>query len=125
MTWEFTDDIPIYLQIMNQIKEKIAAGVLKPGEKVPSVRELALSAGVNPNTMQKALSELEREGVLYSQRTAGRFVSESDKGVEGLQKQMAREQIIHFAQAMEKLGYQPEETLRMFERYVSENQKEE
>lgn len=125
MTWEFTDDIPIYLQIMNQIKEKIAAGVLKPGEKVPSVRELALSAGVNPNTMQKALSELEREGVLYSQRTAGRFVSESDKGVEGLQEQMAREQIIHFAQAMEKLGYQPEETLRMFERYVSENQKEE
>lgn len=125
MTWEFTDDIPIYLQIMNQIKEKIAAGILKPGEKIPSVRELALSAEVNPNTMQKALSELEREGVLYSQRTAGRFVSDSEKGVEGLQEQMAKEQIIRFAQAMKKLGYQPEETLRMLERYVNENQKEE
>lgn len=125
MTWEFTDDIPIYLQIMNQIKEKIAAGILKPGEKIPSVRELALSAEVNPNTMQKALSELEREGVLYSQRTAGRFVSDSEKGVEGLQEQMAKEQIIRFAQAMKKLGYQPEETLRMLERYVNENHKEE
>lgn len=125
MTWEFTDDIPIYLQIMNQIKEKIAAGILKPGEKIPSVRELALSAEVNPNTMQKALSELEREGVLYSQRTAGRFVSDSEKGVEGLQEQMAKEQIIRFAQAMKKLGYQPEETLRMLERYVNEKQKEE
>lgn len=120
MDWEFTDDIPIYLQIMNHMKTQIAAGNLPPGEKIASVRELAMEAGVNPNTMQKALAELEREGVLYSQRTAGRFVAENKSQIEGLQKQMAKEQIIRFAQTMKKLGYQPEEALHLFEQYVSE-----
>lgn len=119
MKWNFTDDTPIYLQIMSQIKAQIAAGELQPGEKVPPVRELAIEAGVNPNTMQKALSELEREGVLYSQRTAGRFVAEDMERVEGLQEQMAKEQMACFAQAMERLGYEPKETLRLFEQYVN------
>lgn len=124
MSWEFNDDTPIYLQIMNQIKAQIAAGVLQPGEKISSVRELAMDAGVNPNTMQKALAELEREGVLYSQRTAGRFVSENKKDVEGLQEQMAKEQMMHFTQAMKTLGYEPEEALRLFSDYVQETQRE-
>ncbi len=124
MSWEFNEDTPIYLQIMNQIKAQIAAGVLQPGEKISSVRELAMDAGVNPNTMQKALAELEREGVLYSQRTAGRFVSENKKDVEGLQEQMAKEQMMHFTQAMKTLGYEPEEALRLFSDYVQETQRE-
>lgn len=124
MSWKFNDDTPIYLQIMNQIKAQIAAGVLQPGEKISSVRELAMDAGVNPNTMQKALAELEREGVLYSQRTAGRFVSENKKDVEGLQEQMAKEQMMHFTQAMKTLGYEPEEALRLFSDYVQETQRE-
>ena len=64
MKWEFNDDTPIYLQIMEHIKTEIASGGLKAGDKIPPVRELAMEAGVNPNTMQKALSELEREGLL-------------------------------------------------------------
>lgn len=119
MEWEFADDTPIYLQIMSIMKMQIAAGNLQPGEKIAPVRELAMEAGVNPNTMQKALSELEREGVLYSQRTAGRFVAENKTKIGGMQEQMAREQIIRFAQAMERLGYQPREALQMFEQYVS------
>ena len=85
MKWKFTGDIPIYLQIMEQMKEQIATGTWKPGEKLPSVRELAVQAGVNPNTMQKALAELEREGMLYSQRTAGRFVSENEEEMNRMQ----------------------------------------
>ena len=68
MAWKFNNESPIYLQIVDAIKMQIAQGILKPGDQVPAVRELAVTAGVNPNTMQKALSELEREGVLYSQR---------------------------------------------------------
>lgn len=80
MAWKFNNESPIYLQIVEIIKTQIAQGVLKPGDQVPAVRELAVTAGVNPNTMQKALAELEREGVLYSQRTAGRFVAEPKAG---------------------------------------------
>ena len=80
MAWKFNNESPIYLQIVEIIKTQIAQGVLKPGDQVPAVRELAVTAGVNPNTMQKALAELEREGVLYSQRTAGRFVADRVAG---------------------------------------------
>ena len=75
MQWIFNNDIPIYLQIMDHIRKEIASGNLSPGQKLPSVREMALDAGVNPNTMQKALSELERDGFLQSNRTEGRYVS--------------------------------------------------
>lgn len=119
MEWEFSDDTPIYLQIMNLIKLQIASGKLRPGEKIASVRELAMEAGVNPNTMQKALAELEREGVLYSQRTAGRFVAESETKAEGLQTQMAREQVVRFVQTMKQLGYEPKEALLLLEQYVN------
>ena len=88
MEWKFTDDIPIYQQIMNMLKQEIASGELAPGQKLPSVRELALEAKVNPNTMQKALAELEREGLLYSQRTAGRFVAEQQGIQDGLQEEL-------------------------------------
>lgn len=120
MEWSFSGDTPIYLQIMGQIKTWIASGILKPGEKMASVRELAMEAGVNPNTMQKALSELEREGVLYSQRTAGRFVSDNEARMNMLQEQLVREQLQDFAQNMKKLGYEPKEALKLFEQYCSE-----
>ena len=89
MKWEFNDDTPIYLQIMEHFKTEIASGGLKAGDKIPPVRELALEAGVNPNTMQKALSELEREGLLESQRTSGRFVAEAAISPEKLKNNLA------------------------------------
>ena len=79
MSWNFSNDVPIYLQIMEHFKVQIASGKLEVGDKIQPVRELALEAGVNPNTMQKALSELEREGYLESQRTSGRFVADRGK----------------------------------------------
>ena len=118
MDWEFSDDMPIYLQIINQVKAKIAAGTLKPGDKIAPVRELAMEAGVNPNTMQKALSELEREGVLYSKRTSGRFVSEQGEHTESLQEQMAQEQMDHYLAAMQQLGYDRKQAVEKLWEYI-------
>ena len=71
MKWLFSNDAPIYTQLIEQIKVGIVAGAFPPGERLPSVRDLATEAGVNPNTMQRALAELERDGLVFSQRTAG------------------------------------------------------
>ena len=93
MAWKFNNESPIYLQIVDAIKMQIAQGTLKPGDQVPAVRELAVTAGVNPNTMQKALAELEREGVLYSQRTAGRFVADREAGGGSLREELSKKHI--------------------------------
>lgn len=118
MIWQFSDDTPIYLQIMNQVKTQIATGTLKPGEKIPPVREMALEAGVNPNTMQKALAELEREGVLFSKRTAGRFVAENEDRTQVLQKRMVEEQMNHYLNAMQQLGYNREQAAEELHKFV-------
>lgn len=118
MHWIFSDDIPIYLQIMNQVKAQIAAGILKPGEKIAPVRELAMEAGVNPNTMQKALAELEREGVLYSKRTAGRFVADSESRTVALQERIAQERMDAYLDAMQQLGYDKSQAVNKLQQYV-------
>ena len=76
MKWQFSNDAPIYTQLIEQIQVGIVAGAFPPGERLPSVRDLATEAGVTPNTMQRALAELERDGLVFSHRTAGRFVTE-------------------------------------------------
>ena len=93
----------------------------KAGDKLKSVRELALEAGVNPNTMQKALAELEREGLVYSQRTAGRFVSDSKEKTDKLQEEMTMECIKTFVVQMEKMGYAKEQIIELLKKYISEN----
>ena len=109
MAWKFNNNTSIYIQIMDEIKLRIAKGVLKPGDKVPPVRELAMKAGVNPNTMQKALSELEREGILYSERTAGRFVADSIAGENNMRQGMSSQYIEEYIKCMRGLGYSKEE----------------
>lgn len=121
MNWEFNDDMPIYLQIINIIKAKIASGELKPKEKLKSVRELALEAGVNPNTMQKAMTELERQGIVYSQRTSGRFISESGEVMSNLKKELQQQYIEQFVENMKKLGIEPNETLNYLNDYLKNN----
>ena len=116
MEWEFNDDLPIYQQIMDIIKQQIAVGELKPGQKMPPVRELALQAGVNPNTMQKALSELEREGLLYSQRTAGRFVAEQEDIKRGVQEKLMEKYVVEFLEKMKGLGYTTEQTIQLLQK---------
>ena len=121
MDWNFKSDLPIYLQLVEQIKLGIVSGIFKPGERLASVRDMAMEAGVNPNTMQRALQELEREGMVYSQRTSGRFVTEDEAVIDNAKKNLAEEQIKSFLEAMSKLGYGRDEIISLLE----ENGKEE
>lgn len=115
MPWELDNDRPIYLQLMERIQHDIISGVYKPGDKIPSVRDLALDAAVNPNTMQKALSELERSGLLYSQRTSGRFITDDEKLLKKMKTELASEHIQQFFEQMHHLGFSDEETLEMIQ----------
>ena len=93
MPWNLDNDRPIYLQIIERISMDIVSGVYRAGDKLPSVRELAASAAVNPNTMQKALSELERSGLVYTQRTSGRYITEDTGLIQEVRLKLAEEQI--------------------------------
>lgn len=113
MPWDLDNDRPIYLQLMERIQHDIISGVYRPGDKIPSVRDLALDAAVNPNTMQKALSELERSGLVYSQRTSGRFITEDKKLLKKMKMDLATEHIHQFFEQMHHLGFSNEETLEL------------
>ena len=113
MSWNLDSDRPIFVQIIERIEMDIISGVYKSGDKLPSVRELASLAAVNPNTMQKALAELERTGLVYSQRTSGRFITEDQKMIDELKQTLATEQIKLFFERMSKLGISAEDTLKL------------
>ena len=113
MPWTLDDTRPIYLQLEDIIKSKIIAGIYKPGQKLPSVRELAAEAAVNPNTMQKALAELERSGLVYTQRTSGRYITEDTAIMQNLKHQLAHDLIQQFLAAMAHLGYTREESIQL------------
>ena len=110
MPWNLNSDRPIFIQLIEKIQIDIISGRYAPGDKLPSVRELA---PVNPNTMQKALAELERTGLVYSQRTSGRFITEDTGMIERLKTELAEEIIMEFLADMQKLGYQKKETLSL------------
>ena len=113
MNWDFRSDLPIYSQLIQMIKYAIASGELCPGSQMKSVRDLALEAKVNPNTMQRALSELERDGLLYSQRTSGRFVTEDISVIDALKSTLAAEHIKNFLGSMESIGIARTEAMRL------------
>ena len=118
MIWTFKDDRPIYSQLVDLIKIGIASNEWQPGSKLPSVRDLAEEAGVNPNTMQRALSDLERDGLVYSKRTSGRYITEDNDMIDSVRKTIAEENINSFLDSMKKLGFTPEETLEVFKKAV-------
>ena len=103
MPWNLQSDRPIYLQLLEYIQLQIISGKYAPGDKLPSVRDLAMEASVNPNTMQKALTELERIGLVYTQRTAGRFITEDTTMIEELKRNFAQSHIKEFFEKMELL----------------------
>ena len=117
MKWEFKNGIPIYLQIIAQIKVMIASGELRAGSKIPPVREMAVEAGVNPNTMQRALTQLEQEGLLYTQRTAGRFVSDDKNVMKELRKAMSEQYIADMFHNLEKMGMDKQEIIAAVKNY--------
>ena len=122
MPWNLNSERPIYFQIMERLTMDIISGIYKPGEKLPSVRELAQEAGVNPNTMQKSLSELERTGLLYSQRTSGRFITEDMTMIEKTKTDLASEQIKEFLKKMEYIGFTKQATIKLIEQLEKEEQ---
>lgn len=113
MTWHFDSDRPIYTQILEQILFLIVSGQYPPGSKLPSVRDLASEASVNPNTMQRALTELERSQLIYSQRTSGRFVTEDEELIRQMKESIGKEKILALFRDMEQLGYDAEQTVAL------------
>lgn len=109
MEWNFKNGIPIYSQIMDEMTMRIASGAYAPGDKLPSVRDLALEAGVNPNTMQKAMAELERRGLVYSERTSGRFITKEEKILEELQAGLAEKYFNELSEKLRKIGMNEDE----------------
>ena len=105
MSWEFQDHLPIYAQLMDTLKRRIITGRYLPGEKLPSVRELAAEAGINPNTVQRAFSELEREGLIYTQRATGKYVTENADEIKSARQALAMTQVAEFLSNMQSLGY--------------------
>lgn len=113
MRIEFDPNTPIYLQLTRQIRQEIASGILPPGAKVPSVRDLAVEYGVNPNTVQRALAELERDGLMFAERTAGRFITQDGDRIASVRNELAEQQIERFIGEMIALGYRKDELLKI------------
>lgn len=122
MAWILDADKPIYAQLVEIIQMQIISGQYKAGDRLPSVRELAAEASVNPNTMQKALAELERYGLIATQRTSGRTVTEDSKMIQQTRTQLADEYIRNFFQMMERLGYSKEDILSLIKSATEEGE---
>ena len=121
MAWDFTENAPIYMQIVNGLQREIASGAYAPGTRLPSGRDLAMEAGVNPNTMQRALAELERRGLVNAQRTAGRFVTEDTAALSEMRRSLSETIVADFYRKMRGLGLSDEEIISVVHAWISEN----
>ena len=119
MFTEFDENIPIYLQIMNIIKRDIANQKIKIGEKLPSVREISSELRVNPNTVQRAYQELEREGITYTLRGTGTFIKEDLNMIDELKQEMAKDIIESFLSGMKELGFSQDEIINIISSKLS------
>ena len=120
--WSFSNDIPIYSQIVEHIKKQIISGKLKPGDRLSTVRDLANEAGVNPNTIQRALSELERMELVYSQRTSGRFITDNEDLIQRAKSEYAGRKIREFLQSMREIGLSEKEIIKIIESEETKNE---
>ncbi len=111
MPWEVNPDRPIYLQLAEQLELKICSGLYPLGSRLPSVRDLAQEASVNPNTMQRALAKLEEDGLVYTNRTNGKFVTENENTIQKVRERIAQEQVKNFLKKMDELGFTHKEIL--------------
>ena len=123
MTWILDSDRPIYAQLVERIQMQIVSGFYPPGSRLPSVRELAAEAAVNPNTMQKAFAELERSGLITTQRTNGRSVTEDTVMIKNIRLDLAKEHLRTFLSKMEELGYEKKEIIELLETIGEEGNK--
>ena len=121
MEYIFDNERPIYVQLVEIIRIEIISGKLKKGDRLPSVRELALMMKVNPNTMQKALIELENEKLVYTERTNGKYVTKDEKLIEKVKKELAKEQVDNYLNSMQKIGISFEEAKSYLQRLGGKN----
>ena len=112
MEYNFDNERPIYIQLVEKIRIEIVSGNLIKGQKIPSVRELALMMKVNPNTMQKALVELENEKLIYTERTNGKYVTEDEKLIERVKSELAKEKVENYINSMNSIGISFEEAIK-------------
>ncbi|HOJ93284.1 MAG TPA: GntR family transcriptional regulator [Dictyoglomaceae bacterium] len=119
---EFDERTPIYIQIMDLIKKRIGRGDLKSGDKLPSVREMAEELKVNPNTVQKAYQELEREGIIFTLRGMGSFITQDSEKILDLKKVMVREIIAKFLKDVRELNFSKDEILSLLDKYWKESE---
>ncbi len=124
MSWDLSSDRPVYLQIVEKIQIDIVAGIYKAGDKLPSVRELAAQAAVNPNTMQKALTELERTGLVFANRTSGRFITEDETLLAQTRKELASQEISAFLKKMRRFRYTEKEIFNLIQELYQDNKEE-
>lgn len=122
MAWIFDEKSPIYAQIAHHIKLQIISGVIKSGQQLATVRELAEEAGVNPNTIQRAFTELEREGIVYSQRTSGRFVTDDLELIRQQRQELAETEILNFISKMKQIGLGNQSIINTVSTYLETSQ---
>ena len=123
MAWNLQSDRPIYAQLVDQIQRMIVTGIFPAGSRLPSVRALAAEAAVNPNTMQRALVKLEEDGLLYTQRTSGRYVTEETERIMEVKRALAEELIRQFVENMNRLGYTREQSVELLKKEEEKNAK--
>lgn len=116
MAWLLNDDRPIYSQLIEEIEKRIVIGEYQAGSKLPSVRDLAMEASVNPNTMQKALVALEGAGLISTQRTTGRFITEDVEKIKSIKDEIAKTRINVFLESMKQLGYTNSEIVELIKK---------
>lgn len=116
----FSSASPIYIQIIEEIKREIVSGVRQPGSRVETVREMAQEIGVNPNTVQKAFAELEREGLMYSERTSGRYITTDVDLIKKVKEESIVSTIAEFVNLMKRSGFNNEDILRLVSKYLEE-----
>lgn len=121
MTFSFDNNIPIYVQLVEQIKIHIISGKLSAGERLPSVRDLALKCKVNPNTLQRALSELEELGLVFTERTNGKFVTENQDLIEKYKKEYADALSKKFIESMGDIGFDSGLAIKYLEEFGGRN----
>ncbi|AUS96998.1 GntR family transcriptional regulator [Clostridium thermosuccinogenes] len=123
MQWNIDSERPVYIQLLELIQANIISGNFKPGDKLPSVRDLAAEAGVNPNTMQRALTELERMELIYTNRTSGRYITSDIGVIKKLKERSAMNIIEEFLDKMKKIGFNEDEILELLTKALKEMRK--
>lgn len=123
MSWNFSGNQPIYTQLVEQVQLKILSGEYRAGDKLQSIRDLAAEAAVNPNTMQRALAELEQSGLVYTQRTSGRFITDDQERISQVRRSYVKKSVLECIEQLKGLGYTTDEMINLMTSIIEEESK--